>query len=235
MTDYPEHDSKADQLDRAVSDRLARLRAMPLDVSALRRAVDAQVSAPTAETARPRPSIFRLFSPMRAVAASLLVGGLVIALVIASASGPVLASADRMAQVHDEMVAGDGHGSHGRQAVNSIEAANAALRAQHGGAPAVPDVGPEQVMSCCVHMVGRKRMSCVTLMSGGVPVSLAVADAADVRMPASETVVADGVTYHVQSARGVNMAMAQRDGRWVCLMGKLPTARLIDLAKQLRF
>lgn len=31
------------------------------------------------------------------------------------------------------------------------------------------------------------------------------------------------------------MVMTQRAGRWVCLMGKLPTPQLINLAKQLRF
>jgi hypothetical protein len=90
-------------------------------------------------------------------------------------------------------------------------------------------------MACCVHRVGRAKMSCVSLMADGVPVSLAVADAADVRVPDSQTVTVDGVTYHVQSAQGVNMAMTERNGRWVCLMGKLPTQRLIDVAKGLKF
>jgi hypothetical protein len=124
--------------------------------------------------------------------------------------------------------------------VHSIQEANAALASDNPGCPAVPAVGGDavggdQVMACCLHRVGRARMSCVSLMADGVPVSLAVADAADVRVPDSQTLTVDGVVYHVQSAQGVNMAMTERNGRWICLMGKLPTQRLIDVAKDLKF
>jgi len=231
-----EHDPAPDALDKAVSNRLAKLRTMPVDVSKLRRAVDARIGAPTGNSSSAdgrRSLIFRIMTPMRAMAASLIVGGLVIALVIASASGPVLASPDRLAQIHTEMVSGDG--GHGRQAVDSIAAAKAALASHDPSAPAIPNAEGKHVMACCVHMVGRKKMSCLMMEDNGVPISMAVADAADVKMPASETVIADGVTYHVQSAQGVNMVMWQMSGRWVCLMGKSPTGRLIEMAKGLRF
>ena len=69
----------------------------------------------------------------------------------------------------------------------------------------------------------------------GAPVTMAIANAADVRVPESEMLTVGGVTYHVQSHQGVNMVMAQRNGRWVCLMGRLPTRRLAELANSLRF
>ena len=226
-----ESDPRQDQLDQAVADRLARLRSMPVDVASLRRVVEAQVGAPRRRT--PARMVLGWVNPMRAAAASLLVLGMIVVLVIASSGGPVMASADRLAQVHHDVVSGGGHGA---RAVASIEEANAALSSQHPGGPAVPAVaGNEPVMACCVHTVGRKRMSCVSMKVDGVPVSMAVADAADVRMPASGSTVVDGVTYHVQAARDVNMVMLQRNGRWVCLMGKIPTERLVDVAKGLRF
>jgi len=40
-------------------------------------------------------------------------------------------------------------------------------------------------------------MSCVSLVADGMPVSLAVADAADVELPASETVTVGGINYAV--------------------------------------
>jgi hypothetical protein len=230
MTPAEHDDPKYERLDEAVAVRLARLRSMPVDLSALRAAVEAQVGA--APRSRGRRMVLGWLNPARAAAASLLILGMIVVLVIASSSGPVLASPDQLAQIHQDVVSG---GTHGVRPVDSIEAANAALASQNPGGPAVPGLAEDHVMACCVHTVGRKKMSCVSLMTDGVPVSLAVADAADVKLPASETVKVDGVTYHVQSARGVNMVMAQRDGRWVCLMGKLPTSRLIEVAQGLRF
>jgi hypothetical protein len=217
-----EHDPGRERLDEAVSARLARLRSLPVDLSALSTAVEAQV----------RRMVLGWLNPMPAAAASLLILGTIVVLVIASSSGPVLASPDRLAQIHRDVVSG---GAHGMRPVTSIEAANAALASENPGGPAVPGMADDHVMACCVHSVGRKKMSCVSLMADGVPVSLAVADAADVRLPASETVTVEGVTYHVQSAQDVNMTMTERNGRWVCLMGKLPNSRLIEIAKGLRY
>jgi hypothetical protein len=237
MTMNPaEHDDpERERLDEAVSARLARLRSMPVDLSALRAAVEAQVGAAPRGRGQGRRMVLGWLNPTRAAAASLLILGMVVVLVIASSSGPVLASPDRLAQIHRDVVSG---GAHGMRPVTSIDAANAALASENPGGPAVPGVAgvaDDHVMACCVHTVGRKKMSCVSLMTDGVPVSLAVADAADIRLPASETVTVEGVTYHVQSAQDVNMAMTERNGRWVCLMGKLPTGRLIEIAKGLRF
>ena len=226
-------DDPLDPLDRAVSDRLARLRTMPVELSALRNAVDAQIGAHAHHAAR--PMVLRMFTPMRAVAASLLVGVLVIALIIASSAEPVLASADRLAQLHQDVISDDRHGTYGRKAVNSIEAANRALTSEDPGAPLVPTMGDEHVKSCCVRTIGRKRISCVSMVTDGARVSMAVANAPDVRMPTAKRITTDGETYYVQSARGVNMVMTVRAGRWVCLMGEVPTPRLIDLAKQLKF
>jgi hypothetical protein len=220
-------DPRGERLDRAVADRLARLRSVPVDLSALRKAVDAQVGLPRRERLRPR-----WLSPFRAAAASLLILGMIGAVVIATSGGPVLASADRLAQLHEELVSGDGHGM---RPVTSIEEAQAALAAQHPGGPSVPGVGDDHVMACCVHTVGRKKMSCVSMVTDGVAVSMAVAGAADIKLPATATTVVDGVTYHVQSAQGVNMVMTRRNDRWVCLMSKLPTSRLIEIARGLRF
>ena len=230
----PDRDSDAlEPIDQAVADRLARLRTMPIELTALRRAVDAEIGT---STSRQRRSMFlRMMTPMRAVAASLLVGGLLVALIIASSGGPVLASADTMAEIHEDVVSGNTHSNHKRKSVNSIEAANKALSSENPAAPSLPAIGQDQVMSCCVHSVGHKMISCLSIVVDGMPVSIAVANAADVKMPASQTITVDGATYHLQSARGVNMAMTQRAGRWVCVMGGLPTARLIELGKQLQF
>jgi hypothetical protein len=58
----------------------------------------------------------------------------------------------------------------------------------------------------------------------------------DMRLPAdAKTLVADEVTYHVQTSGKLNMVMAERHGRWICLIGELPAQRLIDIASAIEF
>jgi len=222
-----------DTLDRAVAQRLARLRTMPVELAALRKAVEAQVPRPTRADAPPAPrsALWFVRRPLRAAVACLLVLGAIGLAAVLSAGSPVLASADRLATLHAEMVAGGDHVTR----VDSIDAANKALAADWSKSPGVPAVPHEQVMSCCVHQVGRKRVACVGMMADGAAVTIAVADAADVKLPPGcETRTVDGVTYHLQSSADVNMVMVNRAGRWICLMGKVPTDRLLQMAAEAR-
>lgn len=221
-----------DRLDVAVARRLAALRAMPVDVSRLSRAVEAQIPRPARHVENvPWHARLGWMRPLRAVAASVLLLGLVGALIVASSSGPVLASTDRLLQVHQAVLSGHGH----TVPVPSIEAANGELARQWPQAPRLPTMEHDQVMSCCVHRVGRQRVACAAMKIDGVAVSMAVADAADIKMPEGQKVRRDGVTYHVQSAGAVNMAMTERHGRWACLMGDLPVDRLIDMLDGLQW
>jgi hypothetical protein len=90
------------------------------------------------------------------------------------------------------------------------------------------------VMACCVHEVGHKKMACIGLMVNDIPVTLAVAESGDIKSPGGTTLVRDGVTYRVQTSGGVNMAMTERGGRWICLMGRLSVDQLVELASKLR-
>jgi hypothetical protein len=225
----PESNPRRTRLDEATSRRLAKLHTVPMDTSQLLKAVEAQIPRPQAQARRLRLTWLK---PMRAVAASLLVFGLIIALVIHSSGGPVLASADRLARIHDEVL--HRAGTH-VTAVDSVSAANAALASKCPGLPAVPELPKDHVMSCCVHDLGRKKLACVAILVDEVPVSIAVADVADVKMPTCQALMIGGVAYHVQSEGDINMVMTERGGRWVCVMGKLPVNRLAELASSLRF
>lgn len=225
----PEHNTRRERLEEATSRRLAQLRDVPVDTDRLLRMIEAEIPR---ESAAPRRKWLTWLSPIRAAAASLLVFTLIAALVISSSSGPVLASADQLAQIHQEVLAADG--SHVRP-VTSIADANAGFSAEWPGAPMVPELPNKHARSCCIHRMGQKRMACVMFEVDGVPVTMAVAAAADVKLPAGETRDIGGVTYHVQSHEGINMIMTERGGRWVCLMGEVPINRLVELAPSLRF
>jgi hypothetical protein len=170
-----------------------------------------------------------------AAAAALLAGVAVAAVMLLASAGPALASAQQMADFHRDLVSG-------RTAVvqvDSIEQAAKELERQWPQSPGLPGMAGmpgDHVMACCMKSVKDKKVACVLMKREGVPVTVAVARADDMRLPASSpTKARGGVTYHVQSVGHLNMAMTEKSGRWVCLIGELPAERLMDLAEQFRF
>jgi hypothetical protein len=218
-----------DRLGQATAHRLARLRTMPVDTSRLEERLRSEIPLPDAQPVR--RSIFRL-RPFRAIAASiLLLIAVVVVVLLTASSGPALASSEQMAQMHEDILSGRSPVVQ----VESIDAANKALAAQSPDCPAVPNMPDDHVMACCMKSVKGKRVACVLLKDENVRVSMMVANAADMRAPTSPTQVRDGVTYHVQSFKKLNMVMAERNGRWICLIGEAPAERLMDLAVKLKF
>jgi hypothetical protein len=226
MDDQSEQ-SDSDRLDRATAARLARLRSMPMDVSGLERRLRAEVGTATAEPSR-RMWIAR---PVRTAIAAVLVLGLIGVVAFVLLGQPAVASAAQMAQVHEDLVSGRTP----IMKVESIEEAGRVLARDWPQSPDLPGVPSEHVMACCMKSVRNKKMACVLLKAEGAPVTMAVANAADMRLPSSPTRVRAGVTYHVQSSGRVNMVMTERQGRWVCLMGEAPIERLMDFAERLQF
>jgi hypothetical protein len=222
----PEHDD--DQWQRAVADRLAKLRTMPVDATAVERMLRREIPQPAK-----KENWLRLpLRPLRAIAASLLVMGLVAAvLVLTTSSRPAVASPAQMARLHEDMVSGRVPAMQ----VDSIDEANRMLSTQWPEAPGVPGVPADHVMACCMKSVKDKKVACVLLKREGVPVTMTVANASDMQLPKSPKVIRNGATYHVQSSGKLNMVMTERQGRWICLIGETASEGLMDLADQLQF
>ena len=232
MLDSKDADARRDE---ATAARLAKLRSMPVDTSRLEETLRAKI--PAAEVAG-RPArrdglrISSWFKPLPAVAASFVLLSAVVAVVLLSSSGgPALASASTMAQMHEDLVSGRSP----VMQVSSIAEANQALAGQSPGGPMLPGAPEGHVMACCMKSVKGKRVACVLLRNGGEPITMTVANAADMRLPDSPSVTRAGVTYHVQAAGGLNMVMTERNGHWVCLIGRVPADRLMDLTSSLQF
>lgn len=221
-----EFQSDQPHLDQATAARLRKLGAMPVDTSRLDRMIQSQIPRHAANRR------MQWLRPMRmAIAASLMAVIGVAALLIVASSGPVLASTADMAQFHDDLVSGRVPAMR----VDSMEAANKALNEQWAESPKMPNMPNDHVMACCMRSVKNKKMACVLLKGEGEPVTMTVANASDMQMPTSPIVTRNGVEYHVQSSGALNMVMTQRQGRWICLIAKLPTDRLMDLASGLEF
>jgi hypothetical protein len=234
MTDE-RHDDQVEAVsdaDAAVAARLARLRTMPIDTSHLDSRLRAAIDDAGVGSA---PSVSRLrvgwsrFTKLAAAAILLLAA--ILAVIVMTSGGPALASATQMARVHEDIVSGRAS----VMQVNSIDEAGRMLAKQWPQSPDLPGVPAQHVMACCMQSVKNKKMACVLLKKQDVPVTMAVARAADMQMPSSPTRTRVGVTYHVQSSGRLNMVMTERDERWICLIGEMPQERLMDLADQLKF
>lgn len=228
-----DHDDAA--LDRATAMRLVKLRTMPVDTARLDEQLRLKIGDPASGGEARRPDRLRVAwgrVGRFAAAAALLIGISVAAMMLLASGGPALASAQEMADFHEDLVSG-------RTAVmqvDSIDQAAKELERQWPQSPGLPGLPSDHVMACCMKSVKDKKMACVLMKQEGVPVTMAVARADDMRLPASSpTKVRGGITYHVQSAGRLNMVMSEKSGRWVCLIGELPNERLMDLAEQLRF
>ena len=219
-------DEHEEALQQSVSARLAKLRAVPVDTSNLDKAIRAQI--PQVHQQR------RILSlrPLRAIAASvLLVSGIVATIMLSTSSGPALAEAAQMAQVHQDIVSGRVP----VMQVASIAEANRMLNSQSPGAPALPQMPESHVMACCMKSVHNKKMACVLLKSEGVPITLAVASAADMKLAPAPITSRNGIDYRVQKVGDLSMVMTEQDGKWLCLIGQMPADHLIDVAAQVRF
>ena len=215
-------------LDQATSRRLARLGTMPVDT----RTLDNRLAALLPPRPRATMPVQRTWlRPLRAVAALVLMAGLVGALLYTFSSGPAQAPVSDMARMHEDLVSGKTPVVQ----VDSIDAANRELTRQWPDSPALPNVPQQHVMACCMKSVKNKRVACVLLKSRETPVTLTVANASDIKRPDTPGVEHGGVTYHVQSTGKLNMVTTRRNDRWICLIAELPADQLMELAARLQF
>lgn len=221
MTEMTNDNLKPDPADAAIAARLAKLSARPMDLSRLQKRIEQEIPRP-----RHHRTIWQIMAmrSVRAAAAMLLVAVTALAIMIASWSGPALASTDELLQLHQSLVSQKLDMTN----VSSMEAANAALAGKWPDAPAMPNMPEHKDMACCVHSLGKSKAACVVLAIDGVPVTMAAAESAKVRMPEMQKVQRSGVTFHIQTTSNISMVMTQRGDHWYCLMGQLPTDRLIQ-------
>lgn len=223
----PNHQPSREALDEATSRRLARLGALPVDTTNL----DARLRAMLPPARETTASRLRFRHPMRIAAAILLAVGLTTGVMLFTRESPAVASPAELVRLHDDAIAGRGHVVQ----VQSLDEAARVLALQWSAKPDLPEVPGAEVMACCLHEMGKARMAAVTMTFEGMPVTMAVADASDMRSPKSPTIQRNGVVWHVQTAGDVNMVSSRQSDRWICLMGRLSTEKLMSLAESVKF
>ncbi|MGN6367853.1 MAG: hypothetical protein ACTHN5_06290 [Phycisphaerae bacterium] len=206
----------------AVARRLWKLGAMPVDTSRLDAALREKLPA--------RRRMGRRWGvAVAGIAAMLLIVAMVGMGLLQGRT--VEASPAMMAQWHEEIVSGRVP----MMRVTSVRELNAQMAALAKEGKMLPEVPMGHSMACCMRSVGDKQVACVLLEDEGKPVTMAVADASEVKSPASGVTMRDGVAYHVEKVGVLNMVMTEKGGRWVCLIGEVPAERLMGIAAGVRF
>jgi hypothetical protein len=211
--------------DDALAERLAKLSQRPIDTSRLEPRVKAIVGPV------PSPQPVPCWMTRRRAAAGLLIALPLIGSLLLLWSRPILASPAALSHIHEENVAGAPHA----EVVDSISAADRAIKRRWPNCPRLPELTSGKVMSCHVHEIRCKRLSCLCLQIDGQSVTMAVAHPSDMLLPDAPFVTRDGLRYFVQSHGNTNFVIADRNGVWLCLIAALPSERLVETAATLRF
>lgn len=219
------------RLDEATADRLGKLRSMPIDLSGLQRAVRAQIAEAGVVQTRWRSFWAWQQRPMRAIAASIIIFLAVAGAMLYSSGRPAIASVAQIVQLHEDLVSGRVAAT----SVQTIEEANRVLASESSDAPSLPNVPDDHQMACCMRTIQNKKVACLLLKGESEPVTLTVANAADMHMPAVPSVTHGGAIYYLQAVGSLNMVMEQRQDKWLCLIGRISSDRLIAIAQGLHF
>src|SRR5688500_1618265 len=91
--------------DEALARRLSGLRSMPVELARLDAAIRREIPRAAEQDRRGRLRLGGFFVPLRAVAAVVVVAG-VLAVLLSSLTGPAVASTEHMVRMHDDLVSG---------------------------------------------------------------------------------------------------------------------------------
>lgn len=218
-----EHD---DNLDRAVANRLADLRSVPVDLTGLERRVRGELDGLGRVQGAARWRV-----PIPALAASVAGMALGLAILLTLLGRPQSVSAAELARVHTEVL------SEGPAGVRIAGAAdvNRALRSCWPGSPDLKQVGLP-VRSCCAHEVCGRRVACMSLVLHGEPVTVAIGRAADLRVADWPVISSGGTSCRCASAGdgNFNAVAAQRDGMVILMFGNHPKTELVKAIDEVR-
>jgi hypothetical protein len=217
---------KQEILEDALSKRLAKLGAMPVDLSRLEARLRQEVTAPAAAPAQ-RTKIW-WWKPALSIAAALIIVATVAWAVFVPSNAE--ASPADFARLHTEMVQGD-HVMH----VSTIDEANKMIEAMAKGQVSIPTIPDAHLHACCMREIKNKKVACVLLENEGEPVTMTVAAAGDVKCSGTATSCVAGIDYHVHRVGDLNMVMTERNDRLVCLISKSTPEQLMALASKLQF
>jgi hypothetical protein len=223
-------------LDRATSARLAKLASRPVDTSRLERrletamrevAVEGGVSAPSPAA---RMAWRRWWRPVTSAAAAILIITAIGWLALDVGTSPAMAAPAALAQIHFDVAKGLAP----HLEVSSVDEANQLLADQSNGVVPIPEL-PGTLKSCCLHPLAGTTLTCALIERDGQLITVAIADGATIRSPHGKTITRGDRQFIAHTANGINMVMAFKGDRWLCVMGDTSTEQLLDVAARITY
>ena len=223
------NDERYNQIDQATSDRLAKLSDCPVDTTNLEHRLNNIL--PDQNSTNTIPLTQRMWwKPVTSAAATIILGITLMWLIFNGDSNPVMAAPMHMAEIHNEVVSE--HADHFK--VTSIEEANQLLSNQSNGVVSVPKL-PGTIKSCCLHKYQHVTLTCALILENGELVSIAIAEANKMHTPKGENISLNGKTFVAHTMNDLQMVMTYRNGRWLCVMGKIQKDKLVKIADTIEF
>lgn len=212
-----------DPQQESIRRRLRQLAALPTDTSRLDRFLQAQLGVGPVASARPNWFLAHWRS-LSAVAASL-AALLTVALVLTASPSALHAEPTVMARLHADIVSGQIPMTR----VGSIREASDLIARDWPDAPSLPTLPVDHDLACCLKDFEGRRVVCLVFEDDGTPISVVVASRKSLKSSHTPTAAV------VHTSGAVNMVMKERDGRFICVMGKVPASRLLQLAEGFQF
>ena len=194
-----------------ISNRFSRLATLPVDTTALDRAVVAIIS--------PRR---RYLLPWRLAASGLAAALILMAVILIPLLMPhnSRASTRDLSRLYERMVA-------------------APSATGVGGGPTKdlmrmcsPEMG--RLASCCLQTIHHHQVACMLVKHGKQTVGLVVVPAGELAYPQGHLVHKGGRSFIVQTSGRLNMVIRPGKQHWVCVMGLQSVNDLLTIANQLR-
>ena len=230
------NNSARDRLDRATSERLAKLATRPVDTSRLEQRLEAAMCEAIVEDAASTQPIVRIaawqrwWRPVTSAAAAILIVVTIGWLALDGGTSPAMAAPAELAQIHYDVA----NGLAPYLKVSSVDEANQLLADQSNGVVPVPEL-PGVMMSCCLHQHAGTTLTCALIERDGQLITVAIADGAKLHSPHGKTMTRGGRQFIAHTANGINMVMAHEGDRWLCVMGEVDFEQLVELAAAIKF
>ncbi len=220
--------NRQDRLDRATAARLSKLAGRQINTQSVEEWVEQSLQPPVMQ--KPvRVLAWRPWWRPISAAAAILIAVVVGWMMLDGATSPAMASPTELARIHFDVA--NGLAPHLK--VSSVAEANRLLAEQSGGALPVFEL-PGEVRSCCLHQYAATTLTCVLIERDGHLVTVAIAEVAKLHSPEGKTMTRDGRVFVAHTANGINMVMAHKGTRWLCVMGDVPTDELVAIASEIQ-
>lgn len=236
----PEEPNKT-KVESAVANRLAAFGQREVDTSRLeeriRAALDEEIADPSIsgkQMDHDASPIARLtwLRPVMGLAAMIAVAA---ALLFAFNFNPpnATAAAVELSELHEDIASGQLN----LKPYATIEDANRGIIDQVANTQVLPDeLENARVQSCCLTDVQGELAALALLQIKDTPVTLVVARAANFGAHGEgHQFEIDGRMFHGHEKSGIPMMMANREDRWLCVMGHLDYQQLAEIAAKIDF